>query len=175
MEALENNGTWELVPLSPGKTPMTCRWVYTVKVGPNGEVDRLKARLVAKGYTQIYDLDYCDTFSPVAKITSVRLFLAMTAMRHWPLHQLDIKNAFLHGDLDEDIYMEQPPGFVAQGEYGHVCKLHRSLYGLKQSPQAWFGNFSHVVQLFGLKQSKADHSVFLLSYIPWKVYLSNGL
>ena len=111
-----------------------CRWVYTVKVGPNGEVDRLKAQLVAKGYTQIFGLDYCDIFSPVAKITTVRLFFAMAAMRHWLLHQLDIKNAFLHSDLEEEIYMEQPPRFVALGEYGLVCKLHRSLYGLKQSP-----------------------------------------
>ena len=124
---------------------MGCRWVYTVKVGPNGAFDRLKARLVAKGYTQIYGLYYCDTFSPVAKITIVRLFVAMAAMRHWPLHQLDIKNVFLHGDLEEDIYMEQPPGFVAQGESGLVCKLHWSLYGLKQSPRAWFGKFSHVI------------------------------
>ena len=145
MQALENNGTWELVPLPPGKTTVGCRWVYTVKVGPNGKVDRLKARLVAKGYTQVYGIDYGDTFSPVAKLTTVRLFLAMAAIRHWPLHQLDIKNAFLHGDLEEDIYMEQPPGFVAQGEYDLVCKLRRSLYGLKQSPRAWFGKFSHVV------------------------------
>ncbi|KAL2337544.1 hypothetical protein Fmac_011990 [Flemingia macrophylla] len=84
----------------------------------------------------------------------------MAAIRHWPLHQLDIKNAFLHGDLEEDIYMEQPPSFVAQGESGLVCKLHRFLYGLKQSPRAWFGKFSHVVQLFGLKRSESDHSVF---------------
>ena len=151
MQALEDNGTWELVPLPLGKTTVGCRWVYTVKVGPNGQVDRLKARLVAKGYTQVYGIDYCDTFSPVAKLTTVRLFLAMAVIRHWPLHQLDIKNAFLHGDLEEDIYMEQPPGFVAQGEYGLVCKLHRSLYGLKQSPRAWFGKFSHVVRMFGLK------------------------
>jgi len=129
MQALENNGTWELVPLPPVKKTVSCRWVYTVKVGSNGEVDRLKARLAAKGYTQIYGLDYCDTFSPVAKITTIRMLLAMAAMRHWPLHQLDIKNAFLHGDLEEEIFMEQPPGFVAQGEYGLVCKLHRSFYG----------------------------------------------
>ncbi|KAL1291116.1 hypothetical protein AAHE18_20G178400 [Arachis hypogaea] len=91
----------------------------------------------------------------------VRLFLSMAAICHWPLHQLDIKNAFLHGDLDEEVYMEQPPGFVAQGEsFGLVCHLRRSLYGLKQSPRAWFGRFSAVVSKFGMIQSEADHSVF---------------
>nr|KYP55651.1 Retrovirus-related Pol polyprotein from transposon TNT 1-94 [Cajanus cajan] len=96
----------------------------------------------------------------------------MAAIRHWPLHQLDIKNAFLHGELEEEIYMEQPPGFVAQGESGLVCRLRRSLYGLKQSPRAWFGKFSHVVQNFGLKRSEADHSVFYCHTSPGRcVYL----
>ncbi|RVX18354.1 Retrovirus-related Pol polyprotein from transposon RE1 [Vitis vinifera] len=95
-----------------------CRWVYTVKVGPDGQVDRLKAHLVAKGYTQVYGSDYGDTCSPVAKIASVHLLLSMVAMRSWPLYQLDIKNVFLHGDLAKEVFMEQPPGFVAQGESG---------------------------------------------------------
>ena len=124
MQALESNDTWELIPLPPDKKTVGCRWVYAINVGSNGEVDRLKTRLVAKDYTQIYGLDYFDTLSPVTKIATVRLFLAMAVMCHWPLHQLDIKNAFLHGDLQEKIYMEQPPGFVAQGGYGLVCKLH---------------------------------------------------
>ncbi|RVW99699.1 Retrovirus-related Pol polyprotein from transposon RE1 [Vitis vinifera] len=160
MAALHSNGTWDLVVLPSGKSTVGCRWVYTVKVGPDGQVDRLKARLVAKGYTQVYGSDYGDTFSPVAKIASVRLLLSMAAMRSWPLYQLDIKNVFLHGDLAEEVYMEQPPGFVAQGESGLVCRLRRSLYGLKQSPRAWFSRFSSVVQEFGMFRSTADHSVF---------------
>ncbi|RDX85859.1 putative helicase CHR10, partial [Mucuna pruriens] len=153
--ALEQSGTWELVSLPSGKKAIGCRWIFAIKVGPNGTVDRLKARFVAKGNTQVY-----DTFTPVAKITTIRLLLAMVVIRHWPLHQLDIKNAFLHGDLDEEIYTEQPPGFVAWGESGLVCKLCRSLFGLKQSPRAWFGKFSQVVQNFGMTRSEADHSVF---------------
>ncbi|KAJ9683393.1 hypothetical protein PVL29_019116 [Vitis rotundifolia] len=160
MAALHSNGTWDLVVLPSGKSTVGCRWVYAVKVGPDGQVDRLKARLVAKGYTQVYGSDYGDTFSPVAKIASVRLLLSLAAMCSWPLYQLDIKNAFLHGDLAEEVYMEQPPGFVAQGESGLVCRLRRSLYGLKQSPRAWFGRFSSVVQEFGMLRSTADHSVF---------------
>ena len=131
-----------------------------MKIGPDSRVDRLKAWLVAKGYTQVYGSDYYDTFSPVAKIASVRLLLSLAAMKSWPLHQLDIKNAFLHGDLAEEVYMEQPPGFVAPGESRLVCRLRRSLYGLKQSPRAWFSRFSSVVKQFGMTRSTADHSVF---------------
>jgi len=98
---------------------------------------------VAKGYTQIFGLDYGDTFSPVTKMASVCLFIAMAALQKWPLYQLDVKNAFLNGDLKEEIYMEQPPGFVAQGESsGLVCRLRKSLYGLKQSPRACLKNLA---------------------------------
>ena len=116
--------------------------------------------MVAKGYTQVYGSDYGDTFSLVTNIAYVRLLLSMAAMCSWPLYQLDIKNVFLHGDLAEEVYMEQPLGFVAQGESDLVCTLRRSLYGLKQSPRAWFGRFSYVVQEFGMLRSTADHSVF---------------
>ena len=113
MDALYSNGTWELVALPPRKSPVGCRWFYTVKVGPDDQVDRLKTRLVAKGYTQQYGLDYYDTFSPIDKIAFVCLLLSMAAMHSWPLFQLDIKNVFLHGDLAEEVYMEQLPCFVA--------------------------------------------------------------
>lgn len=91
---------------------------------------RLKARLVAKGYAHSYSVDYSETFSPIAKLASVRLFISLANTYDWPLYQLDVKNAFLHGDLQEEVYMEQPPGFVAQGENGKVCRLKKSLYGL---------------------------------------------
>lgn len=118
IHALDENHTWDLVDLPKGKKVVGCKWVFTVKVNPDGSVARLKARLVAKGYAQTYGVDYADTFSPIAKLTSVRLFISLAASQHWPLHQLDIKNAFLHGDLHEEVYMEQLPGFAAQGEYG---------------------------------------------------------
>jgi len=113
LSALHNSGTWELVPLPSRKSVVGCRWVFAIKVGPDGIIDRLKACLVAKGYTQIFGLDYGDTFSPVAKMASVHLFIAMAALQQWPLYQLDVKNVFPNGDLQEEIYMEQPPGFVA--------------------------------------------------------------
>ncbi|CAM8921688.1 unnamed protein product [Rhodiola kirilowii] len=160
MNALEANGTWVLTDLPPGTRSIGCKWVFTVKVNPDGSVARLKARLVAKGYSQTFGIDYFDTFSPVAKLTSIRLLISLAASHHWPLHQLDIKNAFLHGDLQEPIYMEQPPGFVAQGESAKVCYLHKSLYGLKQSPRAWFSTFTAAVEKFGMEKSKSDHSVF---------------
>ena len=136
------------------------RWVFTVKVNPDGSIARLKARLVAKGYAQTYGVDYSETFSPVAKLTHIRLFIPLVATHGWDLHQLDIKNVFLHGDLAEEVYMGQPSGFVAQGGIGIVCRLQKSLYGLKQSPRAWFGKFSEVIEKFGMQKCKSNHSVF---------------
>lgn len=106
INALDENGTWNLVDLPSGKRAIRCKWVFKVKVNLDGSVVRLKARLVAKGYAQTYRVDYSDTFSPVAKLTFVQLFISMAATHHWPLHQLDIKNTFLYGDLQEKVYME---------------------------------------------------------------------
>ena len=153
MAALHSTGTWDLVPLLAGKSLVGCLWVYIIKIGPDGRVDRLKARLVAKGYTQIYGSDYYYTFSSVVKMTFVRFLLSMVVMSSRSLYQLDIKNVFLHGDLAEEVYMEQPFGFVAQGESVLVCKLRCSFYDLKQSPRAWFGRFSYVVQEFDMTRS----------------------
>ena len=113
IHALDENLTWDLVGLPKGRKPVGCKWVFTVNVNPDGCVTRLKARLVDKGYAQIYGMDYFDTFSPMAKLTSVRLFISQVASDKWPLHQLDIKNAVLQCDFQEEVYMEQPTNFVA--------------------------------------------------------------
>ena len=136
MKALDDNGTWNLVQLPARKKVIRCCWAFAFKVNPDGSVARLKTRLVAKGYAQTYGVDFSNTFSLVAKMTSVRLFISLTTTCYWDLHQLDIKNVFLHRDHQEEVYMEQPLGFVAQGEIGKVYRLRKSLYGLKQSPRA---------------------------------------
>jgi hypothetical protein len=160
MKALEKNNTWKLVKLPHGKEPVGCKWVYTVKQNPDGKVERYKARLVAKGYTQTYGIDYDDTFAPVAKMNSVRTLISCAVNLGWDLFQLDVKNAFLHGDLQEEIYMHIPPGFNTAQTEGKILRLCRSLYGLKQSPRAWFDRFRKVMIQMGYKQSNADHTLF---------------
>jgi hypothetical protein len=160
LEALQKNGTWTLVPLPRGKKTVGCKWVFSIKHKADGSIDRYKARLVAKGYTQTYGI-YQETFSPVAKLTSIRVLLSLAANLDWPLHQFDVKNAFLHGDLEEEVYMDLPPGYTATSGDEVVCKLQRALYGLKQSPRAWFGRFSLAMKKYGYQQSHSDHTLFL--------------
>lgn len=119
------------------------------------------ARLVAKGFTQTYGVDYESTFAPVAKMKSVRLLLSIAANKGWPLYQLDVKKAFLNGDLQESVYMTPPPGFTCKGEEGKVCKLRKAIYGLKQSPRAWFERFSGAMVEIGFRRCHADYSVFI--------------
>ncbi|KAM1627395.1 hypothetical protein ACFX1R_017067 [Malus domestica] len=159
LQALTDNHTWTLTSLPPGKSPIGCRWVYKIKRRSDGTIERYKARLVAKGYTQMEGIDYHDTFSPTAKMTTVRCLLALASAQNWSLHQLDVNNAFLHGDLHEEIYMSPPPGLLRQGE-SLVCRLNKSLYGLKQASRQWFAKFSTAIQTAGFVQSKADYSLF---------------
>lgn len=116
---------------------------------------------MAKGYMQTYGVDYQETFAPVAKMSTVRVLLSLAANFYWYLEQFDVKNAFLHGELEEEIYMDVPPGFKGNLKSNKVCKLKKALYGLKQSPRAWFGRFTKVMLAIGYRQSQGDHTLFV--------------
>ena len=163
IDALIRNLTWEKCKLLAGKRPVGCRWVFTIKRRPDGSIERYKACLVVKGYTQTYGVDYSETFSPVAKMNTFRVLLSVAANKDWPLHQFDVTNAFLHGELrkEEEVYMEAPPGFASDFEAGEGCRLRKTLYGLKQSPRVWFGKFAGAMSSYGYTQSNSDHTLFL--------------
>ncbi|RVW31776.1 Retrovirus-related Pol polyprotein from transposon RE1 [Vitis vinifera] len=147
--------------VDPRKKPIGCRWIYTVKYKADGSIERFKAILVAKGYTQTYGIDYTETFASVAKINTIRVLLSLAANLDWPLQQFDVKNVFLHGELSEEVYMDLPLGcMVSEKQCQKVCKLKKSLYGLKQSPRAWFERFTKSMRAFGYRKSG--------SLVTWK-------
>ncbi|KAH9650552.1 protein kinase domain-containing protein [Citrus sinensis] len=160
MNALRRSGTWEIVDLPRDKKIVGCKWVFTIKCNADGSVERYKARLVAKGFTQTYGIDYQETFALVAKINSIRILLSLAVNCDWHLHQLDVKNAFLNGDLKEEVFISLPPGFEKSLGSDKVCRLRKSLYGLKQSPRAWFERFGKAVISYGFLQSQGDHTIF---------------
>lgn len=169
VRALEKNGTWEITDLPRGKKPVGCKWIFTVKYKTDGNVDRYKARLVAKGFTQSYGIDYQETFAPVAKLNTVRVLLSLAANLDWSLHQLDVKNAFLNGDLEEEVYMDIPAGLETTSNFNKVCRLRKSLYGLKQSPRAWFEWFTKVVKGYRFVQCQSDHTLFVKHFPEGKL------
>lgn len=164
--ALELNKTWDLVDLPPNKKALGCKWVYRIKLNSDGTIERYKARLVVLGNHQKEGLDYKETFAPVAKMSTVRLFLDIAAKQNYEVHQMDVHNPFLHGDLHEEVYMKLPPGFSTPGDT-RVCKLKKSLYGLKQAPRCWFAKLADALEKYGFKQTRSDYSLF--------IYMKNGI
>ena len=131
-----------------------------MKYNLDGQIKRYKARLVAKGYTQTYGVDYKETFAPVAKMNIIHRLISLAVNLDWKLRQYDIKNAFLHEDLDEEISMTLPPGNEGSYERDKICRLRKALYGLKQSPRAWFGKFTRTMRTLGYRQCNGDHTIF---------------
>ena len=169
--ALQRQGTWSLVLHSPFQNVVGCKSVYKLKFNNNGSINRYKARLVAKGFHQQYGVDFEETFSPVIKPPTVRIILSLAIQFDWPLRQLDVRNAFLHGHLREEVYMVQPFGYVDPSCPNYVCRLWKSLYGLKQAPKAWFKRFSTQLLHMGFQASLADSSLFILHNGKLVVYL----
>lgn len=157
--ALETNETWVLTTLPQGKKAIGSKWVFKIKHKADGSVERFKARLVATGYQQVEGEDFTHTFSPVAKLATVRVIISLATAKHWPLCQLDINNAFLHGYLEEEVYMRPPLGYD-KAKTGEVCLLKRSLYGLKQASRQWNKELSKFLISLGFTQSKQDYSLF---------------
>lgn len=141
---------------------MTGKWIFWHKFHANGSLARHKARWVVRGFSQREGVDYDETFSPVVKPATIRSVLSIAASRAWPIHQLDVKNAFLHGHLEETVYCQQPPGFIDPGAPDHICRLQKSLYGLKQAPRAWYQRFATFVRKLGFVASTSDTSLFIL-------------
>ena len=159
MQAIEANKTWEVSPLPKGQKAIGLKWVFKVKKDPEGNIVKHKARLVAKGYAQVQGVDFDEVFAPVARIETVRVLLALAAQGGWQVHHMDVKSAFLNGDLSETVYVKQPPGFIV-GDGDKVLKLRKALYGLRQAPRAWNSKLDKELLALGFVKSKMDHAVY---------------
>lgn len=160
-DALIKNKTWELVPRPQNVNVIRSMWIFRHKKKSDGSFERYKARLVGDGRSQQVGLDCDETFSPVVKPTTIRIVLTIALSKSWSIHQLDVKNAFLHGELQETVYMHQPMGFRDPIHPDYVCLLKKSLYGLKQAPRAWYQRFADFALTIGFSHSKSDHSLFI--------------
>ena len=160
MDSLEKNKTWDLVELPNSRKVVGCKWVYKLKKGADDIVPKYKARLVAKGFSQKAGIDFHEIFSPVVKLVSIRILLALVALYDLELEQLDVKTTFLHGDLVEEIFMEQTKGFLQNHNKRFVCKLRKSLYGLRQSPTQWYKKFDSFMASQNFTRSEYNHCVY---------------
>ena len=164
MDSLHENHTYELVELPKGKRALRNKWVYKLKLGDGGNPPRYKAKIVVKGFQQKKGVDFDEIFAPVVKMTSIRMVLSIAASMNLEVEQLDVKTAFLHGDLEEEIYMQQPRGFEKRGKEHLVCRLKKSLYGLKQAPRQWYRKFDSFMTDQGYHKTQADHFVFVKKF-----------
>ena len=161
LDSMKKNDVWDLVELPNGVKPVGCKWVFKTKLDPNGNIERYKARLVAKGYTQKEGIDYQETFSPVSRKDSLRIVMALVAHFDLELHQMDVKTAFLNGNVDEEVFMKQPEGFKSKGQEHLVCKLKKSIYGLKQASRQWYLKLHQVLKSEGFIKNQVDQCAYL--------------
>eukprot|EP00253_Pinus_taeda_P004142 PITA_04142 len=156
------NDVWELVPRPQDKSVVGSRWIYKIKYAADDNVEKYKARFVAKGYAQKEGIDYEETFTPIARYTSIRTVIPLAAQMGWEIHQMDVKTAFMNGVIEEEVYIEQPVGFETHEKKSHVCRLKKALYGLKQTPRAWYGQIDGYLQEMGFVKSDADPNLYYL-------------
>lgn len=169
--AFQRQRTWTLVPYQPHMNVVVYKWVFRIKRNPDGSVNKYKARLVAKGFHQQPGVDFIETFSPVVKHTTIRVILSLALAYNWPLRQLGVECAFLHGDLHEEVYMVQPQGYVDPTHPSHVCRMIKSIYGLRQAPRAWYDKFASKLLELGFTISLSDPSLFIYAHGNTRLYV----
>ncbi|CEG39832.1 reverse partial [Plasmopara halstedii] len=172
MGSLRKNDTRELVPPPRGRKAIGNKWVFRIKKNQDGVIERYKARMVAKGFAQKYGIDYEEIFAPVAKFTSIRFLLSLSAKYNLTIHQMDVKTAFLNGELEENIFMAQPEGYVSASHPDHVCKLKRSLYGFKQSSRMWNKNVDDSMQLLEFNKWESDHCIYVKRQVQDMIFVA---
>jgi hypothetical protein len=170
MVSLDKNEYWDLVELPTGRNPIGSKWVFKKKLNAKDKVEKYKSRLVAKGYSQVEGIDFGEIFSPVAKLTSIIFLLSIVVAFDFKVEQMDVKTTFLHGDLEEEIYMKWLEGFVVKGKE-LVCKMKMFLYGFKQSPRMWYQKFDTYMLGLGFTKSKEDHCVYFKLIGDHLIYL----
>lgn len=158
--SIEKNNTWVLVELPKGVKPIGLKWIFKIKCNADGSISKYKARLVAKGYVQRHGVDYDEVFAPVARIETIRLIISIAASNGWEVHHLDVKTAFLHGELKEEVFVEQPEGFVVKGQEHKVYRLKRALYGLRQAPRAWSIKLNQVLRELKFQRCSKEPSLY---------------
>jgi len=171
MQAIERNDTWELIVLPSGSKTIGVKWVFKTKVNENREVDKYKARLVAKGYCQQYGIDYAEVFALVACLDTIRIVISLAAQHNWVIYQLDVKSAFLHGEINEEVFVDQPPGYEQKGHESKVYRLKKALYGLKQAPRAWYSRIEAYFIKEGFIKCPYEHTLFIRTVDGGKILI----
>ena len=159
-ESIMKNDVWEIVSRPDGKSVVTSKWIFKIKHAANGSIEKYKAKFLARGFSQKEGVDYDETFAPVARYTSIRTIIALASAMRLRLHQMDVKTAFLNGEIEEEVHVEQPDGFVVHGKESDVCRLKKALYGLKQAPRAWYGRIDGFLVRLGFTKNVADSNLY---------------
>jgi hypothetical protein len=158
--SIMNNDVWDIVPRLKGKSVVTSKWIYKIKHATDGSVEKYKEKIVAIGFSHVEGIDYEETFSPVARYTSICTVISLATYMGWRLHQMDAMTSFLNGDIEEEVYIKQPDGFMIRDQKSHVCRLKKILYGIKKAPHAWHENMDGFLIRLGFRKSVSDPNLY---------------
>jgi hypothetical protein len=159
-QSIMKNDVWDIVPRPKRKSVVTSKWIYKIKHIADRSIEKHKARFVARGFSQVEGIDYEETFAHVARYTSIRAIISLVGSMGWKLHQMDVKTTFLNGEIEEEIYIEQPDGFIIHEKESHVCRLKKALYGLKQAPRSWYARIDGHLMSLGFNKSVVDPNLY---------------